>query len=87
MCDAKASTPHPIMRKLTVLSLATGLAAAVLAAVMVIVASPLPAQATPAFSAKTGLPCGRCHTSPAGGDLTNFGKTFRANGNKLPKGK
>lgn len=82
MHDAKASTCSPIMHKFTVLSLAIGLAAG-----MVILAAPRPAQATVAFSAKTGLACGRCHTSPSGGDLTSFGKAFQANGNKLPKDK
>jgi hypothetical protein len=47
---------------------------------------PSPAQATPVFAGQTGLACTRCHTSPAGGKaLTDFGKEFQANGNKLKK--
>jgi hypothetical protein len=47
---------------------------------------PNPAQATPVFAGQTGLPCTRCHTAPAGGKaLTDFGKEFQANGNKLKK--
>ena len=47
---------------------------------------PSPARATPVFAGQTGLPCTRCHTSPAGGKaLSDFGKEFQANGNKLKK--
>ena len=47
---------------------------------------PSSARATPVFAGQTGLPCARCHTAPAGGkDLTDFGKDFKANGNKLKK--
>lgn len=47
---------------------------------------PSPARATPVFAGQTGLPCTRCHTAPAGGKaLTDFGKDFQANGNKLKK--
>jgi hypothetical protein len=49
---------------------------------------PDPAQASPAFTAQTKLPCTRCHTTPPGAaNLTDFGKQFQANGNKLPKKK
>jgi hypothetical protein len=45
-----------------------------------------PAQATPVFAGQTGMPCSRCHTSQTGGkELTDFGKDFKANGNKLKK--
>jgi hypothetical protein len=44
------------------------------------------ATATPQFGAATGQPCAACHIRPDGGpDLTEFGKKFEANGNKLPK--
>jgi hypothetical protein len=44
------------------------------------------ATATPQFGAATGQPCAACHVRPDGGtELTEFGKKFRANGNKLPK--
>jgi hypothetical protein len=47
---------------------------------------PSPARATPVFAGQTGLPCTRCHTAPTGGKaLTDFGKEFQANGNKLKK--
>ena len=44
------------------------------------------ATATPKFGAATGQPCAACHVRPDGGtELTDFGKKFQANGNKLPK--
>jgi hypothetical protein len=44
------------------------------------------AIATPQFGAATGQPCAACHVRPDGGpELTDFGKKFQANGNKLPK--
>jgi hypothetical protein len=44
------------------------------------------ASATPQFGAATGQPCAACHVRPDGGpELTDFGKKFQANGNKLPK--
>ncbi len=66
-------------------SLAAG-AAVLIGGAMAVVALQS-AQATPAFTAQTKLPCTNCHTSPAGGadHLTDFGKEFQANGNKLPK--
>ena len=62
---------------------ATG--AAILAATTIALVTPSPALATPAFTAQTKLPCTQCHTSAAGGadKLTDFGKSFKANGNKL----
>jgi hypothetical protein len=39
----------------------------------------------PAYAKQTGLACGRCHVSPAGGGPnTAFGKAFAANGHKVP---
>jgi hypothetical protein len=46
------------------------------------------ANATPAYASQTGLACGRCHVSPAGGGpRTAFGKAFAANGHKIPTAK
>jgi hypothetical protein len=43
-----------------------------------------PANAKPEFAAQTKLPCGQCHTNPAGGGkLKAFGEKFKATGNKL----
>jgi len=50
------------------------------------IATPTVAQAKPEFAAQTGLPCGQCHVSPAGGGkLKAFGERFKANGFKLKK--
>ena len=52
-----------------------------LAAVVV----PRPAGALPSYAQQTGLACGRCHVSPAGGGpRTAFGNAFAANGHKVP---
>ncbi len=70
---------------MTILCGAVGLAVAVLVAGAAATLLPRQAQATPAYAAQTGLPCGRCHVSPAGGGPnTAFGKAFAANGHKLP---
>lgn len=48
--------------------------------------APVPANALPKYSAATKLRCGRCHLNPSGGGpLTALGKSFKANGHKLPK--
>lgn len=60
-------------------------AAMLIGGTMTIIA-PQPAQATPAFTEQTHLPCTQCHTSPSNGaNLTKFGKEFLTNGHKLPK--
>jgi hypothetical protein len=41
------------------------------------------AVAWSAYSSQTGLRCEQCHTRS--GNLTQFGKKFKANGNKLPE--
>ena len=52
-----------------------------LAAVIV----PRPAGALPSYAQQTGMACGRCHVSPAGGGpRTAFGNAFAANGHKVP---
>jgi hypothetical protein len=64
-------------------AVAIGSAALLIGAILVIPGS---ARATPGFAAQTGQPCSQCHTSPAGGgDLTDFGKEFKANGNQIKK--
>jgi hypothetical protein len=61
---------------------------AVLLAGAAVTVTPRQAQALPQYAAQTGLPCGRCHVSPAGGGpRTAFGKAFAANGHKVPKKK
>lgn len=45
---------------------------------------PRQAAAKPEFAAQTGLPCGQCHSNPAGGGkLKAFGEKFKANGFKV----
>ena len=47
--------------------------------------APQPANATSAYASQTGRACGSCHVSKSGGGaLTSFGKSFAANGHKLP---
>jgi hypothetical protein len=65
---------------------AAGLAIAIVVAGAAVILSPRPAQATMAYTAQTGLPCGKCHVNSAGGGaLTDYGKAFAANGDKVPK--
>jgi len=53
--------------------------------VIAAIASPQTADALPNYAQQTGLACGRCHVSPAGGGkLTGFGTAFQANGHKVP---
>ena len=62
------------------------MAAALAIAGAVAFAASKPAGALQAYTEKTGLSCGRCHTSSAGGGaLTAFGKEYVANGHKVPK--
>ena len=66
---------------------ACSIAAASVAAFTLAIAclAPRPATALPAYAKQTGLACGRCHVSPAGGGPnTAFGKAFAANGHKVP---
>ena len=70
---------------------AYGLAAAgalALVAGLATLAVPRTADALPSYAQQTGLACGRCHVSPAGGGArTAFGNAFAANGHKVPAGK
>jgi hypothetical protein len=60
------------------------LGAATLFAAAMLVATPREASAKPEFAAQTGMPCGQCHSNPAGGGkLKGFGEKFKANGNKV----
>jgi hypothetical protein len=62
-----------------------GSAGAVAVAGLVAFSVPRPAGALPSYTQQTGLPCGRCHTNPAGGGkLTAFGSEFAANDHKVP---
>jgi len=66
------------------LSLAAALGGAVTIGCAFVLLGPSPARAKPEFTAQTKLPCGQCHTAPAGGkELTDFGKQFKDNGFKL----
>jgi len=51
---------------------------------MAVTLAPRHAAAKPEYSAQTSLPCGQCHTNPAGGGkLKAFGEKFKANGHKV----
>ena len=62
---------------------ATGAIALIVGFAAVII--PRPAGALPSYAQQTGLACGRCHVSPAGGGArTAFGNAYAANGHKVP---
>jgi mono/diheme cytochrome c family protein len=64
----------------TILCGAAGIVSAILIAGTAATLSPRQAEATPAYAAQMGLPCGACHTSSAGGgNLTARGKAFKKN--------
>ena len=63
---------------------ACALGLATLMASATLVASSREASAKAEFAAQTGMPCGQCHSNPAGGGkLKAFGEKFKANGNKV----
>jgi len=72
--------------KLGMLALGTtGLAAAAVLGILGAGSMPHQAAALPVYAQQTNLPCSQCHVNPNGGkDLTDFGKKFQANGDKLP---
>jgi hypothetical protein len=75
------------MRNITLLTIAraSAVAMATIMAATTLIVLPRNSAATPVFAQQTGLPCGQCHESPAGGGkLKEFGQKFQANGNKLP---
>ena len=63
---------------------ASALALAALLAGALLIGSSHRASAKPEFSQQTSLPCGQCHSNPAGGGkLKAFGDKFKANGYKV----
>ena len=73
MADANASSTF---KRITTAIL--GGTAAILIAGTTITVAPRQAEATAAFTAQTGKPCGACHQNPAGGGkLTSAGQKFK----------
>jgi hypothetical protein len=63
-----------------------GIGTALLVGMTATLAVSTPASAKPEFAAQTGLPCGQCHSNPAGGGkLKPFGEKFKENGFKVKK--
>jgi hypothetical protein len=63
----------------------TGASVVAIAALLAMAVTIMPRQASakPEFAAQTGLPCGQCHSNPAGGGkLKAYGEKFKANGFK-----
>ncbi len=82
MAEAEKNVSKP--RAVFVIRTAIGIGAALLIGGTVTLLVPRTAAAKPEFAAQTGLPCGQCHTSPAGGGkLKAFGEKFKANGFKV----
>jgi hypothetical protein len=62
-----------------------GAGAAALILGLAVFTAPRTADALPSYAQQTGLACGACHVNPAGGGPRNaFGKSFAANGHKVP---
>jgi hypothetical protein len=73
MADAEASSTF---NRITTAVL--GVTAALLIAGTMITIAPRQAEATAAFTAQTGKPCGACHANPSGGGkLTAAGEKFK----------
>ena len=84
MMNAYSSNKTSVARVIIVTG-AGALAAGIISAAL-LVAAPQNAQATPAYAAKEGKPCGYCHVNPAGGGPRNAkGKQYQANGHKFKK--
>ena len=82
MAEAGKNASKP--RAVIVIQTAIGIGAALLIGGTVTLLAPRTAAAKPEFAAQTGLPCGQCHVSPAGGGkLKAFGEKFKANGFKV----
>jgi hypothetical protein len=65
---------------------AVGIGIALLVGMTAALTVSTPASAKPEFAAQTGLPCGQCHSNPAGGGkLKPFGEKFKENGFKVKK--
>ena len=72
--------------RINTLRIAVVIGATIFASTAIAFLTPSPASAKPEFAAQTGLPCGQCHTNPAGGGkLKAFGQKFKDNGFKLKK--
>ena len=64
--------------------IAVGICTAALLGAAAALVGTAPVNAKPEFSAQTKLPCGQCHTNPAGGGkLKAFGEKYKANGFKV----
>jgi hypothetical protein len=82
MISKACGMSNPVLR--TARCLVIGIIGSVLVSGIAAVFLVAPANAKPEFSAQTKLPCGQCHSNPAGGGkLKSFGEKFKANGNKL----
>ena len=74
--------------KSAIFALTALLTTAALAIAIIVLSAPHAARATPQFATQTGQPCTQCHTdlnTPM--NLTDYGKAFLANGNKVPASK
>ena len=68
------------------LSTAAGIATVLVLGLTAALTVSTPASAKPEFAAQTGMPCGQCHSNPAGGGkLKPFGEKFKENGFKVKK--
>lgn len=84
MRNAYSSTRATVARVIIVTG--AGVLAAGIISAALLVAAPQNAQATPAYAAKEGKPCGYCHVNPGGGGPRNAkGKQYQANGHKFNK--
>src|SRR5437763_2899568 len=64
-------------------AIAVGWAASGLLARAILLGSPHPARAVPAFAQQTGQPCKSCHVGGFGPELTPFGREFKLGGYTL----
>jgi hypothetical protein len=81
----RGASKHRSMARRMVLAGASIATIAPVVAAMVLIVPRREAVAWSAYSSQTGLRCEQCHTRS--GNLTEFGKRFKANGNKLPEPK
>jgi hypothetical protein len=82
MADVEASSTFNRIAT-AVLGGTAAVVAAILIAGTTITIAPRQAEATAAFTAQTGKPCGACHQNPSGGGkLTSAGQKFKQGGNK-----
>jgi hypothetical protein len=63
--------------------LSVGLAATMLIAGAIVIATPRTGAAKPEFAGQTGFPCGQCHVNAAGGGkLSKFGREWKSTNKK-----